>query len=288
MREISMIIDAEYDGKSVLDVLIKKCGFSKNAVKNLKFNGEILVGGKPVTVRRELTAGEELKLKIPEKTSENIKPVAMPLDIIFEDEYILAVNKPCGMPTHPSAGNYENTLANGVMAYYSAEFVFRAITRLDKYTSGVVLIAKTAVSAAKLSSIMKNGGFKKTYMAVLSGIASEKSGEITAPIGRCEDSIIKRKITPDGKPACTRYEIIAEKDGKSLAKVNIKTGRTHQIRLHMAHIGTPVYGDFLYGEELEGVRICLHCRSLEFIHPFSGELLKLSCDMPNDMKTHIF
>lgn len=283
MQEELIVIDKNFNEKTVLNVLCEKLGLSKNAMKNLKFGGKILLNGEAVTVRYRVKEGDELKIEFSQKFSDNIKPVKMPIDIIFEDDDILAVNKPAMMATHPSVKNHENTLANAVMAYYNGNFTFRAITRLDKYTSGVVLIAKSAVSAAKLSKLMKMGEIEKTYLALVCGNL-EKRGEIKAPIGRCSDSIIKRKITPDGKSAHTIYEVIGENNGKSLVRVNIKTGRTHQIRVHMAYLGAPVYGDFLYGKEVLGARTCLHCESLKFKHPSTGQDIKLFAPLAEDMK----
>ena len=285
MSIISIKIDENMNWLSVKDVLTSKLEFSKNSIKKLKFEGSITVDGKAVTVRHILKEGETLCLEFPDEISENIKPVLIPLDIIYEDDYILAVNKPPDMATHPSFHNRDNTLANAVMAYYSGNFTFRVVTRLDKYTSGVVIIAKSAQSAAKLSGIMKNGGFLKTYKAIICGVPENEEGTINEPVARCEESIIKRKISPQGKPAITYYKVEEKKEDKCMVRVDIKTGRTHQIRLHMAHIGHPVWGDFLYGEEIDGVRCCLHCESVEFINPFTNENLKLYAPVSKDMKS---
>ena len=284
MEKILVKIDESMNSLSVKDVLITKLELSKNNIKKLKFQGKIMVDGKSVTVRHILKAGEELCLEFPYETSENIEPVNRPIDIIYEDENILAVNKPQGMATHPSFHNRADTLANRVMAYYKGEFTFRVITRLDKYTSGVVIIAKSSKSAAKLSDVMKKGGFEKNYVAIVSGVIENETGEINAPIARCEESIIKRKISPDGKYAITNYKVIEKRNDKCMVCVNIKTGRTHQIRLHMAHIGHPVWGDFLYGKEIDGVRCCLHCESVEFKNPFTNEVLRLYAPVSEDMK----
>ncbi len=284
METISIKIDENMNLLSVKDVLTDRLELSKNSIKKLKFEGSITVDGKDVTVRYILKKGELLRLEFPCQISENIKPALLAIDIIYEDDYILAVNKPSGMATHPSFHNREDTLANAVMAYYGGNFTFRVITRLDKYTSGVVIIAKSAMSAAKLSDLMKKGGFLKTYKAVVCGVPENEAGEINEPIARCGDSIIKREISPDGKPAVTYYKVTDKKEDKCMVSVNIQTGRTHQIRLHMAHIGHPVWGDFLYGKEIPDERCCLHCETVEFLNPLTNENLKLYAPVREDMK----
>jgi 23S rRNA pseudouridine1911/1915/1917 synthase len=171
------------------------------------------------------------------------------------------------------------------MHYFrSVPFTFRAITRLDRDTSGVILLAKNIVSADRLSKSLIKNEIEKEYVALSVGTPSPKTGRISAPIKREKEGIIKRCIAPDGKPAVTDYEVIFEKDGLSLVRLFPKTGRTHQLRLHLAHIGTPIYSDFLYGEEIDGERTRLHCRCLTFPHPFSGEMMKIEAPLPDDMK----
>lgn len=282
MEDVLIKVSEEFDKKTVLDIL-NKLNLTKNAIKNLKFKGNISVNGENKTVRAVLNYGDAVKLHFFEEPSKNIESVKMPIDVLYEDENILAVNKPPYMATHPSQNNYNNTLANAVMAYYNGNFTFRALTRLDKYTSGVVIIAKNAVSASIISKQLYENSIK-TYYAILDGVPAKKEDTIVCPIGRSDDSIIKRCIRSDGKKAETHYKIIKEKNGISLAEVIIKTGRTHQIRVHMSHIGCPVYSDFLYGREIEGARLCLHCKSLEFFNPLTQKQMFLSARMPDDMQ----
>ena len=189
------------------------------------------------------------------------------------------------MPTHPSLGHFEGTLANAVMYYYKdVPFTFRAITRLDRDTSGVVLLAKNIVSADRLSKSLINGDMTKEYMALCVGLPSPLSGRISAPIKREKEGIIKRCIAEDGKTAITDYTVEKEKDGLCLIRLFPKTGRTHQLRLHLSHIGTPIFSDFLYGEEIKGERTRLHCTKLSFPHPFSGEEIEITAPLPDDMK----
>lgn len=282
MKDILIKISDDEQNKTVSDIL-NGLNLTKNAIKNLKFCGSIKVNGNRQTVRCVLHKGDELSLHFDEKNSENIKCVKMPLDIIYEDENLLVLNKPTNMATHPSQNNRENTLANGVMAYYNGNFTFRVLTRLDKYTSGVVLVAKNAVSAVRVAESLKCDNAKKTYYAVLDGTLKNKEDTINCPIDRCENSIIKRCVSPNGKSAQTHYKILKEKNGLSLAEINIKTGRTHQIRVHMSYIGAPVYSDFLYGKEIENKRLCLHCGKVEFSDPFTKKKLSFFAPVPKDM-----
>jgi 23S rRNA pseudouridine1911/1915/1917 synthase len=258
---------------------LKQNGFTATLIKKVKYGG-VFINGKNVTMRGIVKHGDEVFVNLPEDVSEGIPPINMPLDIIYEDEYMIAVNKPRNMPTHPSKGNSLPTLANGVMAHFNGNHTFRSINRLDRDTSGIVLIAKDAYSAATLSSSMKNGKFKKKYIAKVEGILDQKQGIIDAPIRREAEGEMKRIVAPDGKRAITEYKVISENNGRSIVEVILHTGRTHQIRVHFAYIGHPLCADFLYGERIEGERYSLHCCELSLPHPKTGETITLSaqCD----------
>ncbi len=278
--------DKSSAGKTVKQIIYEHFSLSSRLVTKLKNSGGIRVNGENVTVRYELCENDVLSLMLDEENASSIEPVDIPLDVIYEDEYILAVNKPSAMPTHPSYKHHTDTLANGVMYRYRAlTFTFRAITRLDEDTTGVVLIARDANTAQKLSLLMKNGKIRKQYLAICDSTPKEIKGVIDAPITRDEASVIKRKISPEGKSAVTEYEVLRVLcDGKCLIRLFPKTGRTHQIRLHLSHIGCPINGDFLYGVQKANERALLHCEALSFIHPVSGEEILLKADMPEDMK----
>ena len=285
LREFILTVGDDFSGQSIKYILTNYWEFSGNLITQLKKDDGILLNGKKEFVNKTVTKGDVLKINLPQDNSENIVPNNIPLDVLYEDDDILVVNKPANMPTHPSIGHFEGTLANAVMHYFrSVPFTFRAITRLDRDTSGVVLLAKNIVSADRLSKSLIKNEIEKEYVALSVGMPSPKSGRISAPIKREKEGIIKRCIAPDGKPAVTDYEVIFEKDGLSLVRLFPKTGRTHQLRLHLAHIGTPIYSDFLYGEEIDGERTRLHCRCLTFPHPFSGEMMKIEAPLPDDMK----
>lgn len=284
MRRFQFKITKNFDGTDIKNVLKRHFGISERLMIKLKNANGIFLNGNPEFVIRHVHTGDLLEIQLTDEASENIVPNNIPLDILYEDEDILAVNKPAGMPTHPSIRHYEGTLANAVCHYYrSRPFTFRAVTRLDRYTSGIVLIAKNSLSAHILSQSMRENKIKKEYIAVCCGIPAPSSGRISAPIRRQSDGIIKRCISPDGKPAVSDYEVIDTYGKISLVRLFPLTGRTHQLRLHLSHIGTPIYADFLYGKEIPGERTRLHCRQISFPHPFSCENLVLSAPVLADM-----
>lgn len=247
------------------------CGFSSTLIKRIKYGG-IFVNGESVNVNKAVENGDTVRVLFPEEASKGIEQISIPLNIVYEDEFILLVDKPKNMPTHPSRGNNLPTLANAVMAKFEGNFVFRAINRLDRDTSGLVLIAKDRISAYALSESMKAGLFSKEYICLVDGIPSPKEGRIDAPIKRESESCIKRIVSADGKRAITDYKVIEERDGSAVCELTLYTGRTHQIRVHMAHIGHPLAGDFLYGIRDEK-KYFLRCKKLSFPHPKTKEIV---------------
>lgn len=274
------IITKEHSGKCVRDYIRSVLGFSARTLKNLKYNGKISVDGKDALANLILEEGMSLTLEFPQESSGTIVPENILLDIIYEDDDFLAVNKPHGMPSHPSQNHHSGTLANAVMYLYRDKpFVYRILTRLDIDTTGVVVIAKNAMFA----DAFQKSDIRKEYLAVCVGTPSPKKGTVDAPIGRAE-GIIKRCVTENGKPSLTEYEVLEEKDGLSLVRAVPVTGRTHQIRVHMAHIGCPLLGDYLYGKEIPDERTRLHCERLVFTHPMTQKEIILRADVPNDIK----
>ena len=249
MKKIVLNIDDELDGKKIKYILRNHMGMSASLVKQLKYSEDgILLNGKTVFTNHNVSKGDELVLTFRDTASENIEPKNIPLDILYEDEDIIALNKPRSMPTHPSQNHHDDTLANGVMYYFSGvDFTFRVITRLDRDTSGVVLVAKNALAAQRLGDDIKLKKIKKKYIAALSGVPISFSGRIDAPVKRVDGSAILRCVSPEGKAAVTDYEVVCEKNGISMVKLVPYTGRTHQLRVHMSSMGTPIYGDDLYG-----------------------------------------
>ena len=281
---IKVNIDSTLDNKEVKYILKNLIGLSDGIISSLKKSDKgIMIDGTRVFVNEKVKEGQQLVVFVPD-TRSDIPASDIHLEILYEDEDIIAINKPRKMPTHPSLNHYEDTLANGLMHYYSKmNFTFRAITRLDKDTSGVVLVAKNPLSAMILSRSMKNAEILKEYIAVVNGVMDKPSGKISAPIKRQQKSIILRCVAPDGEEAITEYETIMSNEGLSFVRLFPKTGRTHQIRVHMSHIGTPIYGDELYGAKQSGEATRLHCRKICFRHPMSGELLEIEAPIPDDI-----
>lgn len=276
MKSIKVKVAKACDRMNIKDFLIKTLGLSVTLVKRVKYGG-VFINGENVHMRATVKTDDVVEVRISEPSNDSIEPIEIPLEIVYEDEYLLAVNKPTNMPTHPSRGNTLPTLANAVVAYMGDGFVFRAVNRLDKNTSGIVLIAKDAVTSAKLGDMMKKHEFGKKYVAVLKGVPQGKSGTISAPIEReCEGSI-KRCVREDGKAAVTEYEVLSLiNDKASLCEFRPKTGRTHQIRVHASYIGHPLLGDEMYGGG-EGEYL-LHCKEMTLTHPITGEMLILRSD----------
>ena len=276
MKNITKTVTDEFNGARIYDYLRRAVSLSVTLIKKVKFGG-VFINGENVHMRANVHTGDVVSVILPEAASENIRPINFPLDIIYEDDYILAVNKPSGMPTHPSRGNSLPTLAEGVVAYFAPEpFVFRAVNRLDRDTGGIVIIAKDVHTADKLSAEMKAGGFIKKYSALVTGVPTPEHAVIDAPIERESEGNIKRIVTPTGKRAVTEYQVSKILgSGDSICEITLHTGRTHQIRVHMAHIGHPLRHDFLYGVRTEGKIYRLHAKSIEFTHPFNNDRIKL-------------
>ena len=248
-----------------------------------------------------LKTGDLLEITLEEEQpSENIIPVCLPLHIIYEDEDLMVIDKPADMPVHPSIGNYENTLANAVAWYFQQQnipFVFRCINRLDRDTTGLLILAKNMLSGAILSDQMKKREIHRIYLAITEG-KTDPAGTINRPIGRADHSLILRQVDPDkGDPACTHYlqkcwhpktfypaTLSVPQDCLSLVQLQLETGRTHQIRVHMTSIGHPLIGDTLYNPETALLaRQALHSYRLAFTHPVTGVPLEFTSSLPADM-----
>ena len=278
------MVPQHLSGVALRDIIKKELRIPSKLLASLKRDGIIEYDGKRVNVDIRVSQGGRVRLVLPdEEGSETIVPVNMPLDILYEDEDILAVNKSADMPTHPSMHNYDNTLGNAVMYYYRGRnFVFRPVNRLDRDTTGVVIIAKNRLACARLSEQMTEGVFQKTYFAKACGIINDDHGFIDAPIAREQESVIKRCVRDDGKRALTEYEVLERNFGENttLVKVTLHTGRTHQIRVHFSHIGHPLLYDFLYGNEVKGKTVLLHCGSITFEHPTEKKKVCIKAPIP--------
>lgn len=288
-KKIIYQIAGEDSGKTV-ETFLREHGYSKRILIHLKrTDNGLIVEGSPVFTSRRLNEGEQLSVRITsDSSSEHIVPVAMPLDIIYEDEDLLVVNKAAGVPVHPSQGNYDNTLANGLAWYFHEKkepFVFRAVNRLDRDTTGLLLIAKHMLSGAILSSMVAEKRIRREYLAIVSGKTKE-AGRICQPLARVDGSTIERCVEPErGEYACTYYRRIAyrQEPDCSLLLLTLETGRTHQIRVHMKHIGHPLLGDFLYNPDYRFIsRQSLHSHRLSFTHPLTKASMEFTTPPPKD------
>lgn len=287
-----MRFENKFVGLSVKQILTEELGFSRRAVTALKAHEKgIMINGERVTVRATVKPGDVLEiLSEDEFTRAELSPSEVMPDIIYEDECTVAINKPPYMPTHQSQGHFYDTLANSLANYYAKAgrpFVFRSVNRLDRNTSGIVLVAKNRLAASRLSSAMKEKRIKKTYLAILDGELDSNSGKIVTYIRRQQESIILREVCEereDAKLAITHYRVLATKGGKTLVQAYPETGRTHQLRVHFSHMGAQILGDDLYGEPSELIsRHALHAHSLSFPHPETGEYVELIAPLPEDM-----
>lgn len=281
----------EQDASQTIEQFLKSKDYSSQCIKELKKMPEsILIDGRWEYMRYLLKSGDILTVHVQEtEVSEKIPAVEIPLDIVYEDEDIMVINKPTDMPIHPSLNNYYNSLANGLAWYFEKQnkpFVFRCVNRLDRDTSGLTIIAKHMLSGGILSSMVANRDIHREYRAIVRGKITPDAGTIDAPIARVGDSIIERTVDYEkGDRAVTHYQTVAYKNGHSLLSIHLETGRTHQIRVHMKHIGFPLIGDYLYNPDMEYMtRQALHSYRLQFIHPITGEVMDFVAPLPKDMK----
>lgn len=281
MRKIKFSITDKDGGREIRDYL-RSFGVSSSLLTRLKKteNG-ITVNGNFARAIDRLSPGDILEISI-ESRGKMPEPSGERLEILYEDEDILAVNKPAFMPVHESRNHRGDALSNAVAGYMTEETAFRAVYRLDRDTSGIVLIAKNELAAAKLA-----GKIKKDYYAVACG-EIKTAGVIDAPIARLDKSIIKRCVCESGERAVTHYEPVCTCEKYTLLKINLETGRTHQIRVHFSDMGYPLLGDTLYGEESSLIgRQALHCKTVYFRHPVTGKEISVSSDFPQDIKNVI-
>lgn len=278
MREIELIVNEADNARQIRDIL-HEFGVSASLLIKLKQteNGITKNGEFAKTIERAYT-GDKIVIKI-ENSGHMPSPTKMDIEIPYEDDDLIVLNKPPLLPVHESRNHIGDTLSNFVAYHINEDTAFRAVFRLDRDTSGLVVVAKNELAASKLA-----GKIKKDYYAVVGGIISE-SGTINAPIARCGDSIIKRKVDESGETAITHYEPISHKDNSTLLKINLETGRTHQIRVHFSHIGHSLLGDSLYDGDCTNInRQALHCKDIYFKHPITNENIHISTDFPEDMK----
>ena len=268
---------------------------SRNAVQQLLDEGNILVNGKSENKKYSVKYNDVISVTLPEPKTLSVAPENIPLDIVFEDEYLLVVNKPKGMVVHPAAGNYSGTLVNALLYHCGDSLsgingVIRPgiVHRIDKDTSGLLVVAKTDAAHKGLAQQIKEHSFTREYKTVVVGNIRDDSGTVDAPIGRHPKDRKKQAVTDrNSRNAVTHFEVIERFNGFTYLKVHLETGRTHQIRVHMAYRGTPVAGDVIYGNPKKTYGLqgqCLHAATIGFVHPITNEYLEFTADLPEYFK----
>lgn len=290
MRPERLVIPAELDGKRVdRGLSILRPGISRSAFDRLLAENLVTVNGKPCTKSHLLREGDLVSFMLPEPSPARAVPQDIELDIVYEDDDLLVVNKPQGMVVHPAAGNPDGTLVNALLHHCGGSLsgiggVMRPgiVHRIDKNTSGLLIVAKNDTTHRALSEQIKAHSFTRAYEAVVTGILRKESGRIEAPIGR-HPTMRKRMAVTDknSKFAATYYDVVNRYKGYTHLRLKLETGRTHQIRVHLAHIGHPVAGDPVYGKAIPGlIGQCLHARTIGFIHPGTGEYMEFTSELP--------
>ena len=285
-KRIAVVVPERWDGATVKEVARGLLQLSSTRLKKAKrLPDGIVLGGRGVTVVERVRAGEELSIALEDPAAlTEVEPVPGALDVVYEDEYLLVLNKPAGLPVHPSPGHARDTLANRAVARYGE--AFRPVNRLDAGTSGLMAAARDPHVHARLSRALHTPDFFRAYLAVTEGPWEQRAGTIDLPIARAPGSAIRRCVDPAGQRAVTHFRVLTNRGGVSLVELVLETGRTHQIRVHLSHLGHPLIGDFLYGkEEPERIaRPALHAWKLHFVHPMSGEELRFCAPLPEDMR----
>ena len=276
--------------QTVDELLRRRLNCSSAVIRTAKqYADGILLDGVHATTAQTAQSGQVLSILIAEREDGDLVPGEGQPDIVYEDPDLLVVNKPAGLAVHPGPGHHDDTLGNQLTAYYKRQgipFRYRPAHRLDRNTSGLMVVARHAHVQELLKQQLHTGRFKRTYLAVCQGVPESEEGVIDQPIGRREGSVLMRRVRPDGDRAVTRYQVLSTGSGRSLIRLELETGRTHQIRVHMAWLGCPLVGDFLYGEEDKTLigRTALHSWRLEVTQPLTGVELNLTAPIPEDME----
>ncbi len=290
MSDLSFVVDKDNSGERIDRFLAQNAGeLTRSAVQKLIDDGLVLCNGQTVTKNYKLRENDVLTVDIPEPAELDVKPQDIPLEIVYEDDDLLVVNKPKGMVVHPAAGNPDGTLVNALLYHCKGRLssingVIRPgiVHRIDKNTSGLLIVAKNDNSHNKLAEQIKAHTFTREYMAVVTGRFKEKTGTVDQPIGRSKYDRKKMCVTQlNSKNAVTHYEVVEEMGNYSLVRFRLETGRTHQIRVHCAYIGHPVYGDDVYAKEVKGLQgQCLHAKKIGFVHPTTNEYMEFDSELP--------
>ncbi|MBP3746444.1 MAG: RluA family pseudouridine synthase [Ruminococcus sp.] len=286
---VKLTPSAEDIGTRIDKYISDNIALTRSAVQGLISKGSVTADGKAVNKNYKLRGGEVITVEIPEPEPMDAVPEDIPLNIVYEDDDLLVVNKPKGMVVHPAHGNYTGTLVNALLYHCGGSLsgingVIRPgiVHRIDKNTSGLLIVAKNDASHLKLAEQIKAHSFTREYEAVVTGALKNTFGTVDAPIGRHKTDRKKMCVTPENsRNAITHYEVLKQYGGYAHVRLRLETGRTHQIRVHMAYIGHPVLGDDVYGKPYKGLEgQCLHARKIGFIHPATGEYMEFSSELP--------
>lgn len=293
--EIKYYVELTDSGMTVLSILKNKLNISKNLIRVIKSKNLLTINNITSMLSSYTQYGDIIKIKLDfdDKSKSSIIPEKNPLNIIYEDEYLIAINKSPGIIVHPTTNQQTGTLVNMLIEHYIQSESYkkaRPLYRLDKNTTGIILFAKNQYIHNFINKQSKNNAFKKEYIGIVHGIYDKDAGVINEPISRANNSIILRKVSENGKKSITHFEVIKRTKQFSVIKFILETGRTHQIRVHTSYIGHPLVGDDLYNPNNCDVlnRHALHCYAIQFIHPTANKVLKLECPIPYDMEKVIF
>ena len=292
-RTLSYTVGAEDAGLAVRDVVRREFHLVAHDAARAKYRteGGISVNGETSLMNRVLKEGDVVRVILADEMPDKILPAEGPLDILYEDEDLICLNKPAGLVVHPSHGHFDDTLANYLANYFLKKgepHEIRTVGRLDKDTSGVICFAKSRTAAAIMAGQTGESAAQKTYLALAEGTFDENAGEVDAPISREYEEKIRRVVREDGAHAVTRYSVVTQYAGYALVRLSLETGRTHQIRVHMAHIDHPLLGDPIYGSARPGLaRAALHAASISMKQPFTRQALTITAPLPEDMAFYI-
>ena len=269
-------------------------GLTRSAAARLIETGQVLVDGKPARKSAKLAGGETVEVTLPDPEPADALPQDIPLDVVYEDNDVIVVNKPSGLVVHPAPGHPDGTLVNallhhcgGSLSGVGGELRPGIVHRIDRDTSGLIIAAKNDAAHQALAAQLADHTLARTYEAVAAGSFREDAGTVDAPIGRCLSDRKKMAVVPNGKRAVTHWEVLERFPGYTYVRCRLETGRTHQIRVHMAHLGHPIYGDTVYGgkKPVPGLTgQCLHAVGLRFVHPRTGETVELSCPLSGEFQ----
>lgn len=288
MPEYRLVIPPQMDGMKVRHAALQGLHMSSSQYKRAKFQGSITLDDQPAMADAIVHAGQTLCVCVPEKEAQKPEAVAIPLNIVYEDEYLWVIDKPAPLPSAVSTRSDSPTLQNALFSRLGQpdDFVYRPVNRLDKGTSGLMIVAKDAHTQQLLQRMLHTPDFTREYLAVVEGCPAEDEGWIDLPIGKCDGATIRREVRADGREARTHYRVM-KRGARSLIRLRLDTGRTHQIRVHMSHMGCPITGDFLYGtEEIKSLpgRFALHSCFIALKHPCTQEKITIQSALPEKLE----